>query len=97
MWSKSELNLAVAFVSDADQALMMTLQYDNGYSSDSVAVQTLSGTLLGYVPRRHNHRFIHDVNFGHVYAVGQDAAGLWRLTVRNTGQLHFETDILLRI
>lgn len=60
---------------------MMVTQYDNGYSPDSVAVQTLSGTLLGYVPRRHNHRFIHDVNFGHVYAVGQDAAGLWRLTV----------------
>lgn len=73
---------------------MMVTQYDNGYSPDSVAVQTLSGSLLGYVPRRHNHRFIHDVNFGHVYAIGQDAAGLWRLTVskeKEKGQKEMET------
>lgn len=65
----------------ADEAVMMVKQFDNAYSPDSIAVQKLSGELLGYVPRRHNHRFLHDVNFGHVYAISQDAAGLWRLTV----------------
>lgn len=60
---------------------MMRKLYDNITAPDSVAVMSLNGALLGYVPRRHIHRFVHDTNFGHVYAINQDAAGLWRLTV----------------
>ena len=60
---------------------MMIKRYDNIHASDSVAVMSLKGHLLGYVPRRHSARFVHDTNFGHVYAIGQDAASLWRLTV----------------
>ena len=59
----------------------MIKRYDNIHASDSVAVMSLKGHLLGYVPRRHSARFVHDTNFGHVYAIGQDAASLWRLTV----------------
>ena len=65
----------------ADEAVMMRKLYDSVSAPDSVAVMSLSGSLLGYVPRRHIHRFVHDTNFGHVYAINQDAAGLWRLTV----------------
>ena len=65
----------------ADEAVMMRKLYDNVSAPDSVAVMSLNGSLLGYVPRRHIHRFVHDTNFGHVYAINQDAAGLWRLTV----------------
>lgn len=60
---------------------MMCKLYDHVSAPDSVAVLSLRGALLGYVPRRHTHRFVHDTNFGHVYAINQDAAGLWRLTV----------------
>jgi hypothetical protein len=42
---------------------------------------SLKGQLLGYVPRRHITRFVNDTTCGHVYAVSQDAASLWRLTV----------------
>ena len=65
----------------ADAAVMMRKLYDNITAPDSVAVMSLNGSLLGYVPRRHIHRFVHDTNFGHVYAINQGAAGLWRLTV----------------
>lgn len=65
----------------ADEAVMMCKLYDQVSAPDSVAVLSLSGSLLGYVPRRHTHRFVHDNNFGHVYAINQDPAGLWRLTV----------------
>ena len=63
---------------------MMRKLYDNVSAPDSVAVMSLNGSLLGYVPRRHIHRFVHDTNFGQVYAINQDAAGLWRLTVSET-------------
>ena len=59
----------------------MVKQFDSMYVADSVAVMNLKGELLGYVPRRHISRFPHDTNFGHVYAINQDAASLWRLTV----------------
>ena len=62
----------------------MCKMYDNISAPDSVAVMGLNGSLLGYVPRRHTHRFVYDTNFGHVYAINQDAAGLWRLTVSFT-------------
>ena len=73
-------NCKAAF-SIADEAVMMVKQFDSMYVADSVAVMNLKGELLGYVPRRHISRFPHDTNFGHVYAINQDAASLWRLTV----------------
>ncbi len=60
---------------------MMVKQFDNIHAPDSVAVMSLKGQLLGYVPRRHVARFVHDTHFGHVYAISQDVASLWRLTV----------------
>ncbi len=59
----------------------MVKRFDNISSPDSVAVMSLQGQLLGYVPRRHIARFVNDTTCGHVYAVSQDAASLWRLTV----------------
>lgn len=59
----------------------MVKRFDNISSPDSVAVMSLKGQLLGYVPRRHIARFVNDTTCGHVYAVSQDAASLWRLTV----------------
>lgn len=61
---------------------MMIKQPDNIYDPNAVAVQTLSGHDLGYVPREHTSRFPHDVTFGHVYSLGQNAKGLWGATVR---------------
>ncbi len=56
---------------------MMVKQPDNTYDPNAVAVQTLHGQDLGYVPREHTARFPHDVTFGHVYSLGQNAKGLW--------------------
>ncbi|DBA85403.1 hypothetical protein WJX79_007934 [Trebouxia sp. C0005] len=64
-----------------DQAVMMVKQPDNTYDPNAVAVQTLHGQDLGYVPKEHTARFPHDVTFGHVYSVGQNAKGLWGATV----------------
>ncbi|DBA85333.1 TPA: hypothetical protein ACH3X2_006021 [Trebouxia sp. C0005] len=64
-----------------DDGVMMVKRFDNISSPDSVAVMSLKGQLLGYVPRRHIARFVNDTTCGHVYAVSQDAASLWRLTV----------------
>lgn len=64
-----------------DQAIMMIKQPDNVYDPNAVGVQTLSGHDLGYVPKEHTARFPHDVTFGHVYSLGQNAKGLWGATV----------------
>ena len=66
---------------DADDAVIMVKRFDNISAPDSVAVMSLKGELLGYVPRRHIARFVNDTTCGHVYAISQDAASLWRLTV----------------
>ncbi len=60
---------------------MMVKQPDNTYDPNAVAVQTLHGQDLGYVPREHTARFPYDVTFGHVYSLGQSAKGLWGATV----------------
>ena len=60
---------------------MMVKKPDNTYDPNAVAVQTLHGQDLGYVPREHTARFPHDVTFGHVYSLGQNAKGLWGATV----------------
>ena len=60
---------------------MMVKKPDNTYDPNAVAVQTLHGQDLGYVPREHTASFPHDVTFGHVYSLGQNAKGLWGATV----------------
>lgn len=64
-----------------DQAVMMVKQPDNIYDSNAIAVQTLSGQELGYVPKEHTNRFLHDITFGQVYSSGKNAKGLWGVTV----------------
>lgn len=67
----------------ADQAVMMIREPDNTYDPDAIAVQTLSGQPLGYVPKEHTSRFSHDTTFGHVYSMGRaSSVGLWGATVR---------------
>ena len=65
----------------ADQAVMMVKEPDNEYDHNAIAVQTLSGQALGYVPREHTPRFPHDTTFGHVYSLGQTPQRLWGATV----------------
>lgn len=60
---------------------MMVKQPDNIYDSNAIAVQTLSGQELGYVPKEHTNRFLHDITFGQVYSSGKNAKGLWGVTV----------------
>ncbi|KAL3163394.1 hypothetical protein ABBQ32_009776 [Trebouxia sp. C0010 RCD-2024] len=65
-----------------DQAVMMVKERDNAYDPDAIAVQTLSGQTLGYVPRENTARFPHDTTFGHVYSMGRaSSVGLWGATV----------------
>ena len=66
----------------ADQAVMMVKEPDNAYDADAVAVQTLNGHCIGYVPREHTARFPHDVTFGHIYSFGPSSAGLWGVQVQ---------------
>lgn len=66
----------------ADQAVMMMKEQDNSYDPQAIAVQTLSGQVLGYVPRGHTTRFPYDTTFGHVYSMGKaNSVGLWGATV----------------
>ena len=54
---------------------------NNPYDPNAVAVQTLDGQDLGYMPRDINHRFLLDTCFGYVYSVGQTEQGLWGFQV----------------
>lgn len=75
----------------ADQAVMMIREPDNAYDSDAMAVQTLSGQALGYVPKEHTARFSHDTTFGHVYSMGRaSSVGLWGATVRPSLNVNVE-------
>ena len=61
---------------------MMVKEPDNPYDHNAIAVQTLSGQTLGYVPKEHTARFPHDTTFGHVYSMGRaSSVGLWGATV----------------
>lgn len=60
---------------------MLMKEPDNIYDPNAIVVQTLSGQALGYVPKEHTARFLHDITFGHVYSLGQTAKGLWGATV----------------
>lgn len=65
-----------------DQAVMMVKERDNAYDPNAIAVQTLSGQTLGYVPRENTARFPHDTTFGHIYSKGRaSSVGLWGATV----------------
>jgi hypothetical protein len=55
----------------ADQALMLQKEPDNEYDPNAIKVMTLSGSVLGYVPRDLTGHFPYDVTFGHAYHIGQ--------------------------
>ena len=59
----------------------MVKEPQNAYDPNAIAVQTLTGQHLGYVPKEHTDRFPHDVTFGHIYSLGPNALGLWGVTV----------------
>ena len=59
----------------------MVKEPQNIYDPNAIAVQTLAGQHLGYVPKEHTDRFPHDVTFGHIYSLGPNALGLWGVTV----------------
>lgn len=47
----------------------------NEYDPNAVAVQTLDGGALGYIPREETKRFLQDLCFGQVLSVGQAEEG----------------------
>ena len=52
---------------------MLGKEPNNEYDPDAIAVHTLSGQSLGYVPRDFNNKFPHDTNFARVQSVGASA------------------------
>ena len=52
---------------------MLVKEPNNEHDPDAIAVHTLSGHSLGYVPRDFNNKFPHDVNFARVQSVGPSA------------------------
>ena len=68
----------------ADQALMLEKEPENEYDPNAIRIQTLSGAVLGYVPRDLTARFPYPVTFGHVVHLGQvPDSGLWGALVRS--------------
>jgi hypothetical protein len=62
---------------------MLEKELDNPYDPNAIAIKTLSGTSLGYVPRDLTHHFPYDVAFGHVHHIGQvPDNGNWGALVR---------------
>ncbi len=57
--------------SAADQALMLQKDPSNEYDPNAIKVMTLSGSVLGFVPRELTSRFPYDTTFGHAYHIGQ--------------------------
>ena len=57
---------------------MLVREPHNPHDADAVAVQSLHGHGLGYVPRTETHRLPQPVTFGRVQSIGAEA---------NTGNL----------
>lgn len=55
------------------QVVMLVKEPNNEHDPDAIAVHTLSGHSLGYVPRDFNNKFPHDTNFARVQSVGPSA------------------------
>jgi hypothetical protein len=61
----------------AEQAVMLVREPNNVHDPNAVAVKTLQGHSLGYVPKELTVNIQHDVCFGHIQSVGQNDKGLW--------------------
>ena len=62
---------------------MLVREPHNPHDPDAVAVQSLHGHGLGYVPRTETHRLPQPVTFGRVQSIGAEAnTGNLGLTVR---------------
>jgi hypothetical protein len=60
------------------QALAFQKEPENQYDPNAVAVHTLDGVPLGYVPKDRTGAFLHILCFGQVHSVGQaDGGGMW--------------------
>lgn len=59
----------------------------NPYDTNAIAVHTLKGTQLGYVPKAHNQHYTKDMVFGRVVAFGQNDQQLWGAAVMAQPQL----------
>jgi hypothetical protein len=60
------------------QALVFKKEPENPYDPNAVAVHTLDGIPLGYVPKERTGAFLHQMCFGQVQSVGQaDGGGMW--------------------
>jgi hypothetical protein len=64
---------------------MMVREPHNPYDADAVAVQSLHGHGLGYIPRGETFRLPQPVTFGRVQSIGSEAnTGNLGLTVRTS-------------
>jgi hypothetical protein len=60
------------------QGLAFMKEPENPYDPNAVAVHTLDGIPLGYVPKERTGAFLHTVCFGRVQSVGQaEGGGMW--------------------
>ncbi|KAK9817263.1 hypothetical protein WJX72_011983 [[Myrmecia] bisecta] len=68
------------------QALMLVKEPHNEHDPNAVAVLTLAGAQLGYVPRELTQNFTQDVTFASVYSFGANELGLYgaQVAVRPT-------------
>lgn len=60
------------------QGLAFKKEPENPFDPNAVAVHTLDGIPLGYVPKERTGAFLHGVCFGKVHSVGQaEGGGMW--------------------
>ncbi|PRW60715.1 single-stranded-DNA-specific exonuclease [Chlorella sorokiniana] len=65
-----------------DQAVACVREPDNPHDPNAVAVRTLDGRNLGYIPRDRTVLFSQDLCFGHVQSAGrQGEEGLWGFNI----------------
>jgi HIRAN domain len=84
---------SVLCVRRAGMALMLCKEPSNPHDPNAIAVQTLSGERLGYVPREHTARFRYDTTFARVQSVGlQPDAGLYGMQVGGQAGAAHEPD-----
>eukprot|EP00466_Bigelowiella_natans_P018819 jgi/Bigna1/81207/fgenesh1_pg.78_\ len=59
------------------QIVRLEREPTNPYDPDAIAVRTLNGTQIGYVPRALTSRFRHPIAFGRVESIGKSPSGAW--------------------
>ena len=60
---------------------MLIKEPTNEHDPNATMVQTLSGAMLGYVPRQLTQNFPHAVTFASVYSFGANELGLYGVQV----------------